>query len=74
MLSPPPSDTVPAAPLYAVVERHLLREIMAGRLADGARLPPEREMAAEFGVAVGTLGSMRSRCLARLRELMEEST
>jgi len=55
MLSPPPSDTVPAAPLYAVVERHLLREIMAGRLADGARLPPEREMAAEFGVAVGTL-------------------
>jgi GntR family transcriptional regulator len=43
------------APLYASVERMLLREIMAGRLADGARLPPEREMAADLGVAVGTL-------------------
>jgi GntR family transcriptional regulator len=28
---------------------------MAGRLPDGARLPPEREMAADLGVAVGTL-------------------
>jgi GntR family transcriptional regulator len=42
-------------PLYAQVARLILREIMAGRLADGQRLPPEREMAAEMGVAVGTL-------------------
>ncbi|SFS13612.1 transcriptional regulator, GntR family [Yoonia litorea] len=33
----------------------LIREIAAGRLADGARLPPERDMADEHGVAVGTL-------------------
>lgn len=54
-MSSEPLSAAAAAPLYAVVERHLLREIMAGRLADGARLPPEREMAAELGVAVGTL-------------------
>ena len=35
--------------------RLLIREIMAGRLADGARLPSEREMAAGLNVAVGTL-------------------
>jgi len=43
------------APLYVSVARSLLREIMAGRLADGARLPPERDMAAGMGIAVGTL-------------------
>ena len=53
-----------AAPLYVSVARTLMREIMAGRLPDGARLPPEREMAAEMGVAVGTL----RRALADLAE------
>jgi GntR family transcriptional regulator len=62
--APTPETASASAPLYTVVERHLLREIMAGRLADGARLPPEREMAAEFGVAVGTL----RRALAALEE------
>jgi len=33
----------------------LIREISSGRLADGARLPPERDMAGDLGVAVGTL-------------------
>ncbi len=33
----------------------LIREIAAGRLLDGERLPPEREMAAEMGISVGTL-------------------
>ncbi len=61
---PPPETASAAAPLYAVVERHLMREIMAGRLADGARLPPERDMAASFGVAVGTL----RKALAALEE------
>jgi GntR family transcriptional regulator len=60
----PPEPASAAAPLYAVVERHLMREIMAGRLADGARLPPERDMAASFGVAVGTL----RKALAALEE------
>lgn len=33
----------------------LAREIQAGILLDGARLPPERAMAETFGVAMGTL-------------------
>lgn len=33
----------------------LTRDIVAGRLIDGERLPPERDMAAELGVSVGTL-------------------
>jgi GntR family transcriptional regulator len=42
-------------PIHIQISELLLREISAGRLADGARLPPERDMAAQFGVAVGTL-------------------
>ncbi|MEM6480131.1 MAG: GntR family transcriptional regulator [Pseudomonadota bacterium] len=37
------------------ISEFLSREIAAGRLAHGARLPPERAMADELGVAVGTL-------------------
>lgn len=33
----------------------LIRDMAAGRLVDGARLPPEREMAEGLGIAVGTL-------------------
>ena len=49
------ADLAASPPLYAQVARLLVREIMAGRLADGQRLPPEREMAQDLGVAVGTL-------------------
>ncbi len=44
-----------ALPAHMQISEMLIREIMAGRLADGARLPPEREMAASLKVAVGTL-------------------
>ena len=44
-----------ALPRWLQVSERLIREIGAGRIADGARLPPEREMAADLGVAVGTL-------------------
>lgn len=33
----------------------LIREIAAGRMIDGEKLPPERDMAAGLGIAVGTL-------------------
>ncbi len=33
----------------------LIRDIASGRLPDGARLPPERDLAAELGQSVGTL-------------------
>jgi GntR family transcriptional regulator len=42
-------------PVHLQISEMLIREIGAGRLADGARLPPEREMAASLGIAVGTL-------------------
>jgi GntR family transcriptional regulator len=42
-------------PLHMQVSESLIRDIAAGKLADGARLPPERDMAAGLGIAVGTL-------------------
>ncbi|SHI33048.1 GntR family transcriptional regulator [Wenxinia saemankumensis] len=42
-------------PRWLQVSEALIREILAGRLPDGARLPPEREMAASHGISVGTL-------------------
>ena len=44
-----------ALPKFVQLSEMLIREIAAGHLADGARLPPEREMAETLGVAVGTL-------------------
>ncbi|MGY9046681.1 hypothetical protein P775_10875 [Puniceibacterium antarcticum] len=44
-----------ALPLYVQLSEMLIREINAGRLANGQRLPPEREMAVQLGTAVGTL-------------------
>jgi len=44
-----------ALPKFIQLSEMLIREIAAGRLADGVRLPPEREMADGLGVAVGTL-------------------
>lgn len=42
-------------PLHMQITELLIRDIAAGRLLDGERLPPEREMAARLGIAVGTL-------------------
>lgn len=42
-------------PVHQQIGEMLIREIAAGRMVDGEKLPPEREMAAELGVAVGTL-------------------
>jgi GntR family transcriptional regulator len=40
--------------LYARVADHLAARITAGVLAPGARLSGERDLAAEYGVALGT--------------------
>lgn len=42
-------------PLYLQISELLIRDIAAGRLIDGEKLPPERDMAAQLGIAVGTL-------------------
>lgn len=44
----------PPAYLYARMADHLTARITAGELAVGARLPGERDLAEEYGVAVGT--------------------
>jgi GntR family transcriptional regulator len=46
---------VGSLPTYVQICEILVRDIGAGRLLDSERLPPERTMAKEFGVAVGTL-------------------
>lgn len=42
-------------PLFLQISELLIRDIASGRLIDGEKLPPEREMAAQMGIAVGTL-------------------
>jgi GntR family transcriptional regulator len=42
-------------PLYMQISELLIRDIAAGRLIDGEKLPPERDMASQLGIAVGTL-------------------
>ena len=44
-----------ALPLHIKITELLSREISAGRWQSGERLPPEAELAATLGVAVGTL-------------------
>jgi DNA-binding GntR family transcriptional regulator len=40
--------------LYARMADHLQARIEAGEIRPGARLPGERDLAAEYGVALGT--------------------
>lgn len=44
-----------ALPKTLQVSEMLIREIVSGRIPDGSRLPSERQMAADLGIAVGTL-------------------
>ncbi|MGC1498143.1 MAG: GntR family transcriptional regulator [Sulfitobacter sp.] len=48
-------DSAAALPIYVQVSERLIREIAAGRLSDGERLPPERQLAAQHQVTVRTL-------------------
>ncbi|MFT7371080.1 MAG: GntR family transcriptional regulator [Alteromonas macleodii] len=58
-----------ALPKYVQIAEMLIRDIAAGRLADGARLLPEREMAEKLGIAVGTL--RKSLDLLAFKNLLE---
>ena len=42
-------------PMYVQITELLIRDIGAGRLIDGERMQPEREMSIRLGVSVGTL-------------------
>ncbi len=54
-----------ALPRYLQLAETLTRDIAAGRLVDGERLPPEREMAAAMGLAVGTVRKALGELVAR---------
>jgi GntR family transcriptional regulator len=49
------TTTQTSLPVYIQISELLTREITAGLYAAGDRLPPEAELAAKLGVAVGTL-------------------
>lgn len=51
----PPNQPGGALPIYLQISEMLIRDIAAGRLMDGSRLPPEREMAKSLDISVGTL-------------------
>lgn len=53
--TPSPNPPRSALPIYIQVSELIVREITAGRLMDGEKLPPERQMAKDLGVAIGTL-------------------
>ena len=52
---PAPDRNLNALPVYIQIAELLIRDIASGRLIEGERLPPEREMAAQLNVSVGTL-------------------
>lgn len=56
-----PPNTLPK---YIELSERLIRDIGAGRLLDGERLPPERDLARQLGASVGTL----RKALAELTE------
>ena len=51
----PANPPAGALPLYLQISEMLIRDIAAGHLAHGSRLPPERDMARTLGTSVGTL-------------------
>ncbi len=57
-------DAVGVAYVYAAVAEHITARIAAGELTPGARLPGERELGQQYGVALGTV----RRALDVLRE------
>ena len=58
------SKTSNKLPIYQQISEYLHREILSGRWLAGDRLPIEAELAANLGVAVGTL----RKALAKLEE------
>ena len=52
-------------PIYLQITELLIRDIAAGQLIDGEKLPPEREMAERLGIAIGTLRKALSELQSR---------
>lgn len=50
----PPWEPTQTAYIYAQMADHLAARIACGNLPPGSRLPGERELAEDYGVAIGT--------------------
>ncbi len=57
IMTVPPFEPTHLRLMYEQVAEHVAARIEAGELAPGAKLPPERELAAEYGVAYNTMRS-----------------
>jgi len=66
MTGVPPFDPASGEPayVYARMADHIAARIAAGELPPGSRLPGERDLAAEYGVAIGTA----RRAISELRD------
>ena len=51
----PPFEPTPLRLIYEQVAEHLAARIEAGELPSGSKLPPERELAEQYGVAYNTM-------------------
>ncbi|WP_027998769.1 GntR family transcriptional regulator [Sinorhizobium arboris] len=59
------NQTNGSLPIYLQITELLVRDIAAGRLIDGEKLAPERDMAEKLGIAVGTLRKSLAELQAR---------
>jgi len=58
-------QTSGSLPIYLQITELLIRDIASGRLIDGEKLPPEREMSERLGIATGTLRKALSELQSR---------
>jgi GntR family transcriptional regulator len=58
-------QTSGSLPIYLQITEFLIRDIASGRLIDGEKLPPEREMSEKLGIATGTLRKALSELQSR---------
>lgn len=68
MTTVPPFNPSPLRLMYVQVAEHIEARIRSGELKPGHRLPPERDVAIEYGVAYNTL--RRSMDILRERGLI----
>ena len=57
VMAVPPFKPTPLRLMYEQVAEHIAARIEAGELEPGRKLPPERELAADYGVAYNTIRS-----------------
>jgi len=57
VMAVPPFEPRPTRLMYEQVAEHVAARIEAGELRPGQKMPPERDLATEYGVAYNTVRS-----------------